>query len=479
MHPHQESILEVFAQHNSHPLTTGDIVNYLYPNIESQKDKAKFHRRVLHHIHRLIERNLIRVIQIKAKGERLFAPNLEQTQHFQAQSVTVRQQSVILPVEQYLKQGMVYTYGGERWIEQVNAIVVDCSDESCIPIIRESLHVINDVIILQNIESVVSERWLSEIVKEVIKYCKLHNKRCCILFKFSLIVDDDSCYGFIQSIASRGPSNIILVYEASIKDVHLKKSLFMRVMELYTLYNYKMNITRPGDTRFAIGRAGPYEIPERIGSFCVSQSTIIIDMLEFFQKHKTASHFVKAVIDIAKSLYIAQKYHIRYIKEYFPRLLQSQIDVGSFYQAPTTIRFINSAKVENGLEILKEAKQAVSEYVRIQNRVHVSCGIPWKFKPLFAQGYRGFNTALDAFVTDEIPITGSFHVEKIRTELVLREKLAQFAVSEVRILRKGTVTLHDAFGECNYLLSTYAIPVLCYHFQSETAVTKSLEEFLQ
>lgn len=505
----KQKIILAFKEKGS-DLSTNDIASSVYDeysilnqkqDIESKRKLAKLHRKLLHHINRLIEEGILRVCKYGEKGKKIFCLNIDEgeeitelTPKYKKRMIIAKPSIPILPIEGYEKQGIVIKYQEVSWIERLNSVLISCDIVKDIfslrGVIEKTFSVVNDSICLDNFEEILMKNkkesviaFLEKINSECDDYGKIIN---CIV-DISKIKQD--FVDILEEISKPNVKNIIFIYRMDRDEIHEQLSVLKKIVYIY-LKNKKtiyINNKRVQRSPFFIGNAGPYCISEREWlerkkTLCIacSQSSLVVDVDKFYSLYGfDFEKFSQLMINISKSFLSSNTIQRKNSGYYFRDLVNLKgSSKREFMQySKNYIRLWNFGISQPDLNpdiiinMISEAKKKINEFTRAEETIYNSCGMPIKFGIAISCAYENSVKSMSnaKYKKLEIKNLEDIYSPKLKKEIIDREKITDLfdGGNEVTFYRVGGNFDPDKIiKEIAAIVGTYDIPLFSYDFSN-------------
>ncbi|RMD66176.1 hypothetical protein D6817_04635, partial [Candidatus Pacearchaeota archaeon] len=205
MHELTQKIISLFRVSGGE-LSTSEIVERVSPEYErvlsranagskvAKREIAKLHRRVLHHLNKLVQIGLLSVARYREKGEKVFVLNLREGEEvievsplYKKRTVVSRPRMPAVPIEGYEQEGLVIKYEPSTWIDRLNSVVLFANkfksiDELYSSLLENIFPAINDAFFIANSQELLArqgaqsvEEFLTRLSSECQDYGKFAN----------------------------------------------------------------------------------------------------------------------------------------------------------------------------------------------------------------------------------------------------------------------------------------------------------------
>lgn len=502
-----KQIYDLFKEKNQE-ISTNNIIKALFTNQWSQtqeifmsefstkKEKflaknlrAKLHRRVIYHLNKLVNKNILRVVRLNPKGEKVFMlANRFRIVNNMDYSI---KPSFLTPTKLYEDRGIVHYYSQNDWLSKINAVVINTEqfDSFAIltSIIQEIIPCVNDVIALDNFESLMNVTSSQEIESFVLLMSKTlydYNIRLRLLIDSSL-VELGKFIKVIEGIISSGHKVIQLVIKTSPKSAIRLNSLLGASLDLFMHHNLKLNIhnTLLWSSPLFTGRAGVYGLnqgfsfSEDVLGVVVSSTSLAVDVKRFMMKFKSFSEFRSLMLKAARSLLIANSIQFKAYKENLKRLqvLASKNPAIILSHSKNYIRVWNynweGLERENMIQLFKSIQEELKSFARSEEMIYKSCGLPLRFSISLATAFKGFNSGFlshKKYFKNTIKGLKELNSNNMQRFFRVKEQLAGIFETgdRTRIFHKPTIK-DELLKEIKHLLITKSLPLITYDFSSK------------
>lgn len=517
MHNTEEVILNLFKNNSTKELNTEFLAKEIYTKeyaiienilessdkinlMEGKRKKFQLHRKLLYYLNKLVESNIIKVSRIAEKGEKYFilATGEGDTiiEKGYKKIIITKPPITTTYIEQYESKEIMKKYEEDSWINRFNSILLECFKTEDIHqkynILTECLITTNDVIALNDFENILNnslDTAIKDFIDKIIKDTENSSNNISIIINIDKV--NSNIYTFIDYYTKLNPKNINIVFNISNKDIPKYSNIIQHIFEKFSDSKIKINFKNKDLTNvpYFKGRAGIYNFDEEewniyytkfkgktIGINC-SQSQIAINITKFFEKYHTDTEFRIAILNVAKTLLMANTVQRRKSNEYFRNINRlNATNPSDFYKfSRNYIRFWNydwhkkNDDNDNLFERILSTKELINNFCYNEETIFKSCGIPIRLKIAFSSAFKGYD---DKFMGERdyqkinINKTEDYYNEEIKEFLQTREKMFEIfdGGDRLRIFRKNNFTTKDILHELGILLSTYKLPFFTYDF---------------
>jgi hypothetical protein len=535
MHETKKEILKCFVRNNSTPLSTSEIVEMVYGSElnkaessehnfteshakEQQKKylrlKAQLHRKILHHINGLILDDLLVVQQTTNKGQKVYLPKVEPNQEVVLgktdRIILSAQTTPLTPISQYEEDDAIEQFSASSWVQKINAILLESAHmtdmENFQKVVSSSLHVVNDVVGINDFESIIQSTPLPQI-RIALDYfereCQIQKKRLCLIVDLTNVTNDSLIYEWFLQFVKQKALQTTVIIDATHREMMLHKTLLEKTVLLFKEYQLKFNIKNDENHKapYIIGRAGPYTISEeewqeyikktyaKSFGIALTQSTVIVDFYKLIDKKYSAKDIEKIFFDIAKSLFIANSIQRKNARTILQTLPQTVVEKRLFLSYSHTLirlknilKLLDKQKDSQHIVLLDQIVEKIEHFAKNQEFIYFSCGMPLRFKINLSQSYKHADKQQkidDDFVKIRIEKSDDFFTPEYKLLFSKLEQMKKYVIAfETRIERKNNFVEKDIIGEILLLSSTYNLPFICYKFdevQKEIPLTKFMK----
>lgn len=530
-------ILSLFRGSPNEELSTSDIVENIYPSFSNKmnmilkdpytskedierikNERAKLHRRVLHHISKLINDNLIKVSDIKGKGKKYYRLSITEDEElvidkYRKKLVISKPSVPALPLGNLEENKYIFRVGGNHFFDRLNCVFVESDNFSGIKELYDFVYdlfpYVNDVIGLYAFEHILQNNKIEYVVDNMLKLdeeAKSYNKRVSCIIDLTHCKDCNALIDFFHEFFTLNPEYTTFIIDATSREILEKNELISELIEIYAKFKRKLNIKNDSIYQgpYILGKAGPYSIPEsdwknfsqkskkKYKAIILAQSSFIIDLNKIYEDKPSAKYLKEVLMNCSKSLHYANTYQRKHSEDYFNHLNpDKKIDTSEIFNfSKNYLRFWNyelSEDIEENtlfLETLREIKKELMNFARTEETIYMSCGMPMSYKLSFSIAYRKFNEHHNLqYEHDQISIKNhnDLSSKEIRNRLLFLEKSCKLFDGgfEVRFFRKGNVDSTDIIREINIVMNSYTIPLFCYNFSEQVGSNMKLEWFMK
>ncbi len=468
----------------------------------AKREKAILHRRLLHHLNKLIDEEIIKVIKKGNKGEKFFTLNIENGQELiieknKRKIIISKPLMPAIPIEGDINRGVVSKFETATWIDRVNAILLEATKfkkvDELEKSIKKSFSCINDSIGINNFESILNKCTENEVLKLYTNIFQLttdYDKKVSFIIDISKLINKNELLNLVKRYFHNNIDNIDFVFRTTAKELYDKSDFLSRIIKTYLENKAELYIINK-DIKLApiiIGKAGTYTfeddeweiyqneiLPRSLGTIC-TQSTISIDLKRFLEENKNASKFRSFVKNMSVALLEANSLQRRRSEEYFkPIEWLSENPVDLFRFSRNYIRFWNYGWKDPDKDfsqtkaLLNSTKELIDRFCIVEENIYKSCGLPIRFRVAFSAAFKKRKN--DFFTkghynTISVKNTKDIHQDSMHELLIQKEKIGKIfsGGDRLRIHREGDADVDSVLRELNILITTYRIPLICYNF---------------
>jgi len=509
MHETQQKIISLFRK-SSKELSTSQILESIdnsYTELKKQldsgsKDKikltrdkiAQLHRKILHHINKLTDADILRIVKHGEKGEKFFSLNLEDNEELI--SIDLKKRAIIpspsvpiMPIEGYEQKGIVTKYEPATWIDKLNSVVIRCekigSLKELTKILNEKVFsCINDAVCLENFQALLNKEHALEFLERISEDSENYGKKVSIVITLSEIKNLQNFEEFLSSVKK----NIFLIFNVRSQDLQEHFKLLSRIVEIYSkkkneLY-FKNKTLHPSP--YFLGRAGPYSIGEKDWlsadikeHICVAccQSSLIVDVNKFTSLYSLDTEkFTELILNISKSILSANSLQRRKSEEYFKNIIQLNNKKDVLSVPRNYIRFWNYGLSQKDIDpelvinMISESKKKIDSFSRAEEIIYNSCGMPSRFSLAFSCAFKGSDEKLSEakYSALEIKNFEDLYRKNVKAKVKDREIISEIfdGGNSVTFHRSGSMTPEEVIREISIIFNSYNLPFFSYNFEN-------------
>jgi hypothetical protein len=485
----------------------------------AKKTLATLHRRILHHLNRLIFQHTLEVSRVEGKGKKYFKLALQEGEElvldkFKRKIIITKPTTPTLPLGDFEQKGIVYRVGSDSFFDSLNSILLEGDKFSNLPqsldFVSGLFHQVNDVIGINDFETVIQKFEIQEIVNFLLKLeedCAEYDRQICCIIDFTNIQDELKLSQFFETFLSKSHSVINFILDVTSREFLAKNVLIETLIRKNAQNRTKLSIKNDDlfNAPYIIGKSGPYcfTVSEwndyvkncqksSVGLIC-TQSSMVIDLAKFYRDSPSAKALSELLFKLTKALFFANAYQRKNSDEYFKKLSNpslSSLDYQVFNYSKNIIRFWNY-EINNEvdadaflLDTLLEIRKQLEDFSKNQETIYLSCGMPTNFKVAFSVAYRQFNKfqpLVENFTKVQVRDSKDLYSEEFKQHLKIYERGSNIfdGGSEIRFTRVGGFEPLDVMREINIIMNAYRIPFFCYNFVQQTGGNKKLFDYLE
>lgn len=504
----EDKIMQVFATDPSREFSTTQLVNRIFDVSSIEKDfqsddkeivklakrnKARFHRKLLYHLNKLVVDEIISISRIEGKGEKFFTLSTTKRDgkvQYLVDSASTESLDVVTGLEGYEEQLVVRRYDEKNWLSRINALLIEVPET--IDVLNSLYSQFNDVVGIRNFEKFVDRTDLQSLKTLMLKLdadSKDFNKQINLLVDVYGIKDVVKFSDFVDLYVSLHPVNVHFLFLVDPKHVSNHTRLFKHVIKCFSHEKIRINIQNIAVKKapLLIGRAGVYSLQDE--EFEVYERTIktgtiglvyagnalFVDVKKFFEKN-SYSDFRELIIKCAKALLQATSIQRKKADIIFEKLnrLNHPNESAFFSFSRNYIRLWNydleKTDFSDYLNLLLSCKEQLAEFSLVEETIFKSCGIPIRFRVGLSSGFHSYaRDFLSKRTYQKMTILGKkdFNKEEFVQYFNQRNSLleAYDDADRIRIFRGGDVSPDDVLNEFVVLLTTYSAPLFSYDFK--------------
>ena len=482
-------------------------------DLESKRKIAISHRRILHHLNKLVETDILNLEKYGKKGEKFFSLNIKDNEEiveispkYKKRVIISRPLNPLIPIEGYEQKEIVLKYEPATWIDRLNSIVVFSEKIENMEIFYKTLienlfPIVNDTVHLENFERIINKEGVANILDKINDECVDYGKILSVGINLSDLKNYDNFREVLQLIAERKVENINFIFEVIEEDLE-KESIkeiidcFSRIKKHLYLKNKKMH-----NAPYFVGRAGPYcilnrdwQFAEEIrkNSFCLScsQSSVIVDVNKFFKEEGLNSDkFSRLIFNITKSTLFANSIQRRKADEYFKGIAilnkKYEPEFLSFSRNYITLwNFgLNEPGIDNELvlNMINEAKKKADRFAVAEETIYKSCGMTTRFRMAFAPAFeKAANLSIGKYSRLSINNINDLNSKEIKKLIKSKESLSSIfnGGDECTFHYTGEFDSEKILAQIKSIVSEYNLPLFNYSFEGAKGDTK-LAQFIK
>lgn len=536
MSQEKEKILNLFRKNPNESFPTSYIARSVYPDEyerilevqngkfttkeESKKvsrEKSKIHRRILHHLNKMVEKEVLEVSKRGENGEKFFKLNIDEGEEIIYEGVRKRQVGITkpvlpsLPIENYESKGVVKKYKDKKWHTKLDSILIESTmfdQDELYNVTSVALDNIKDVVGLNSFESVISQlstERLFKLLKNISRDLRDFNKRISLIIDLSRVKPSDR-EKLSRIFKELFPlHNINIVFELNSRELQNQRDFIKNILPSFTddlpIYFRNKSLT---DVPYLVGEAGSYtfeqdkwekhkENESKAKVLCCSQSTVFIDIEKFLSSKKShnRSEFLDLTKKTYKSLFRGNTIQRSRKHELFRRILDITRQDGEkefFIYGRNYIRFWNLNSISSSfddkttIKLLKSLKKDTDEFCAAESTIYKSCGMPIEFKVAFSPAIGSYplnNLSKNRKKFIEVSGLEELCSDKLKDNLRFNSSLSSVydGGNLLEVKRKGTFSDEDLLEEFNVLLSSYPFELFRYRFKDTKGKNSKINNF--
>ncbi len=531
MHSAEQRILNTFKKEPLKEFSTTEIARATYPELyariirdinipthdkktmqKARRKKGQLHRKVLYHLNKLVEEDILRVSKIRGKGEKYFALAIEEGElviEKKHKKIIISKPSVSTSlIDKYEAQKIIHKFDPAGWVNKINCILLESHLHTGLnkfyDLIYKCFSEINDAIGLNNFGYMIensSQDNLREFIKKIDIDTKDHERYVSLILNMKNIRDDKKTGEFIKAFAETNPRNVSLILKTESQQIRNHKPLFNTIIDALSEEEIKLNIqnNRVHRAPIIIGKAGPYTLKKeewhdykhnirgKTKGLAISNTTIAIDVHRFFQQELGVKDFRSLLLKAAQTLLKINTTQKKKANEYFKILnnLNKPYTKKFFAYSKNYMRFWNydwrEKKHEHIIELMESSKNEINNFCKTQQTIYKACGIPFNFDIVFSSVFSKYTQDLSSrrYIKTSIHKFQDYHDPLVSSFISTREKL--FKIFEggdrIRFFRTKSFEPEELIRELSFLMNTYALPLITYDFKERKGGTKLTSYF--
>lgn len=532
MHPIEQKILSKFKKEPSKEISTTEILRAVYPEEyskitrgirdefldkrlaqQAKRKKGRLHRKILYHLNKLVDDDILKVSSVKGKGEKYFSLSIEEGElvvEKKHKKIIIAKPSVSTSlIEEYENKSIVHKFDPDGWINKLNCILLESTNYEGINkfynLIYNCFSEINDALGLNNFEYLVqnsSPENVEEFIRKLDLDTKDYERIVSIIINAKNIHDEKKISGFIKAFVKINPKNVVLIFKTESKELKAHEKLFRTIVSEFSKEEIKLNIhnKKTHNAPIVIGKAGPYtlseeewkdyeeNVREKTIGLVIANTTIAIDIHNFFREGFGNKDFRELILRTAKTLLKVSTTQRKKANEYFKRLneLNKPHTKKFFAYSKNYIRFWNydlrEKNQEHLVELLESTKQELKQFCSTQQTIYKACGMPFKFNIVLSSVFKKYIKALSQrrYTKTTIRRFRDYHLQDIVKFINTRESLFKIFddCDRIRFFRSGEFASQEVTREMVFLMNSYELPLITYDFKERRGELK-LTTFLE
>ncbi|MBR9693381.1 hypothetical protein GOV07_05680 [Candidatus Woesearchaeota archaeon] len=524
MHPLDASILEAFRRDPSRAFSTSELVRDVFPKkygqlnqqIHSQDrktirqgyaTKAKLHRKLLYHVNKLVEQQLLKVSGLRGKGEKLFVLAMEEGEIVikdKAHRIVISKPGAMAtPVDGDVKEGLIRKFQPNSWLNKQNAIMLDARAYTSFEELQHRLQQVfpgvNDTIAIYSFERLLDDnineakRFLENLCLDAHDY----NSAVSILISIRVLKHDELLLQLLKEVLPRMPRQVSFIFSVTPRLLTRKESFFRNLLQLFAEEKRKLNLKNSALVPAPIffGRAGTYSFTSEDWNYykskvrgkapgcVVGQLSMVVDIKQFFSEGGTITGFRELATRAANAFFEVEEQRRKHFAEYFGFLNLSNLDASKqfFKVGRSYLRFWNyewDVEDESPIfDLLGSVKEEVDKFCTMQETIFKSCGLPIRFKVGLSTSFAKFDQELFSerrYQKTAISTTKELQTKKMKDYLQIREQLFRVfeGADRLRFFIARGVSTDETMSISRYLLSAYDLPCFTLDFRGKAGELK-------
>jgi hypothetical protein len=527
MHPLDVSILEVFRREPAKSFATTEMVRDVFKEewavlsdqLRSNEkhairrgyaQKAKLHRKLLYHVNKLLEQQLLVVAGTRGKGEKLFRLAMEEgeliVQGGAHKIVISKPESVTTKIDGDEQDGFVRKFLPGTWLTKHDAILLDGLAFPNLTALQQRLQqvfpLVSDAIAVIHFEHIVGKTSQDE-VEHFLRSLALDAHDYDVAVTLSIALGEPGAAQLLpllrRFLPDGLPRRLAFVFNLTPRDLTRHEQTFR---ELFTIFSEgKWKLTLKNGAIFAppvfFGRAGPYafsnadwdhflrNIRGKTDSCVVAQTSLVVDITRFFESGGTITGFREMLARVGHAFFEVDEHRRRH-EFSTPPMASPDASKEFFKTGRNYVRFWNYDWEEERyplIELLGSVKEDLDRFCATQETIFKSCGLPIRFRIGMSSSFAKFD---EDFFSDRrysktaIASTKDLQTKAMKRYLSIRERL--FGTFEgadrLRFFLARGVPVEESLHMARYLLSAYDLPSFTFDYQGKSGELK-LTSFLE
>lgn len=462
----------------------------------AKRKKGQLHRKVLYYLNKLMEEEEIIQTKVRGKGEKYFVLNVQKKRldpHHFFESARVQ---LITPIEGYEKQGLIRKLDREAWSTRVSSVIINASKFSGIfklqNAVSECFQWVNEVVGIYGFEKIIEEGAL-ETIQEGLHQLDLEgkdfNRKVCLLVNVNQ-ASTDKLKRFAEGWVCSQPEKIKIIWGLSARWLEEHQELGGYILKLFgkhkqTLFMDNLSL---GKAPAFWGEGGIHRLSlEEWECFLRSTMevglctvcTLSVDVGRFFNGERSFQEFRSLVRKAAKSLFLGNWAVQDHGMAQFATLNRMDANPRLFYHLGSNqLRFMNfptqGVEAEHFLSLLESCQSEVERFVKVQETILKSCGMPLRFK--VAWGVDGLGDLKEEGVVSKMQ---DFFKPEFQEYIRHKEHLTKvFAGKDILQCVTLSGDSEEWFNQLRYILNHIQVPLVSLSFGEEKGIIK-LTSFLE
>lgn len=454
---------------------------------DSRREIAKLHRKILHHVNKLVKFKILRQTRHGEKGEKFYSLALEDGEEILGTFPQIRKiktiekpELVSLPIEKYEQKGIILKYEPETFIDRLNSVVIFANKlkTSIYNLLEKTFSIVNDSICIENFQDIINED-TKALLEKANDSAESYNKLINLVIDISKVKNIKDMTRLLED--SDRLNNIKFIFVVSSSDMQERAEALTKVVEIFSRKRKILNMRNSSlsKTPCFIGSAGPYNFIERelkeASCLACSQSSIMIDMDKFYSVYSSdVEKFKDLMLAISKSLLSANSVHRKRSYDYLKPLVglnPEDYDILRFSR--NYIRFWNfgaghEEDMDYVLNMISEAKKQAEEFARMEEKIYKSCGMTTRFQIALSCAFPDSSDNLSAkkYAHLEIKNSDDLYKKEIKKKIAEREELSGLfsGGNDVTFFPSGQPETDEIVREIQIILNSYKIPFFSFNF---------------
>lgn len=493
MHPLELAILETFRATRETALSTTKLVESVMGEsytkaidlIKSpdklherrgKQQKARLHRKLLYHINKLVDDDILKISGVRGRGEKLFELAIEGNVEITSgrKKITIRKnEHIATPIDD---SKTITPYGRENWLARANAILLEGEQHETLgelaDYLRQIDELVNDACGILRFETLLNTT-IAEYEDFLSSIARLEHKIVMII-SLPKTSDDTRILRFFRVYCENKPNNAEVIFNITPKVLQERRELLEQIITLGMQHTIKLNLKNSATHKAPIiaGTAGTYTLHNweeytknrTQKGVAISGASVAIDLSGKERAHDLARLAARTLFLVGRAR------HLTRLRE--AGILLNHLD--------DTIRFWNFNLEDETLTAeINAAREVIDSFCTMHERIYRACGIPIRCRVRLSSAF-GKYPGLTPRAYQKITVRGltTLQQEIFVEHLCRREELCkEFDVDRIRVFRSGDARASDILRELSFLLNTYALPYITYDFSKLRGDLKLTEFF--
>jgi hypothetical protein len=532
MHTTQQKILAVFKNKGSE-ISTSDILSYVDSEardlqkklkdaesgkehvehaklLEYKRQLAKKHRKLLHHINKLVKKGILRFLKFSSKGQKFFVLNIDEDEEIVAEVDEKNSQDVYkrriliskplmpaMPIEGYEQKELLLKFEPATFIDRLNSIIIFSKKfpnlDELYNAVTSLFSCVNDTICLESFDYFFHETPLEPLVdfiEKLNKECEDYGKKASIIIDLHKTKDKNLLLDFLSLYEKKKLENIYIFFDLNTNVIDMNIDIFKKIIDIFSRSKASLFIKNKDVqlTPYFVGRSGPYCLDKKEWQFyseelknnkilACSQSSVIVDVNRILKEYgQDTKKFDEFLLNVAKALLAANTSQRRKAEDYFKALIEinKPFEPEFLVLSRNYIRFwnyniANERETEFLLTLLAHSKKKIDSFCHGEETIYKSCGMPTRFKVAFACAFKEASEKLSKEIYDKTEVKKFDDLQKkeIKKILSIRESICNIfdGGDRVGIYKTEKINPDEIVKEIIFLLQNYKIPLLSYNFK--------------